>query len=80
MDVPLVPAVPDSDLLPVSRPVHLEMAQCATFKNLHAVGFYSDLHIGTAGPGTQLLFRVFFSHDYDVKGLGGPEIADGHLM
>jgi hypothetical protein len=26
------------------------------------------------------LFRFGISYDHDVQGLGGPEIADGHLM
>ena len=78
MDVSFVPAVPDGDLLPISRPVHLEMAERSVFKNLHPIGFYGHLDIGCLGPGTQLLFRIFFSHDHDIKGLSGPEIAYGH--
>ena len=80
MDVSFVPAVPNGDLLPISGPIHLEMAECATLENLHPVGFYSDLGVGSPGPCTQLLFCIFFSYDHDVKGLCGPEIAYGHLM
>jgi len=80
MDVTFVPAIPDSDLFPVTRPVHLEMAQGAMLEYLHAIGFYGYLHVGRSCPGAQLLFSVFFSYDHDVKGLRGPEIAYGHLV
>ena len=62
------------------RPGHLQHAEAAVFEYLHAIGFYGDLAVGFTSPGLQLLFCVFISHDHYVHGLGGPEIADGHLM
>ena len=78
--MPFVPAVPDGYLLPISGPIHLEMAESALLEYLHAIGFYGDLGIGRSSPGAELLFCIFFSHDHDVQGLVGPEIAYGHLM
>ena len=75
-----VPGVPDCDIVPALRPGHLEHAETAMFEYLHAVGFYGDLAVGFPRPGLQLLFCVFISHDHNVHGLRGPEIADGHLM
>ena len=76
----LVPAVPDRDLFPITGPLHLEKAQAPLFKYLHAIGFYGDLRTGGFGPGTELLFGIFVPHDHKIKGLSGPEVADGHLM
>jgi hypothetical protein len=67
--VAFVPAVPDYYGIPIAGPVHLEMAQCSFLIDLHAVGFYSDLYIGTACPGFKLLFSVAISHDHEIQGL-----------
>jgi hypothetical protein len=77
--VTFVPGIPDRDLFPIAGPGHLEHAEAALFKYLHAVIFYRYLYIGRAGPVSQNGFGILFPHDDDVKGLRGPEVADSHL-
>ena len=76
----LVPAIPYGHGTPVTRPVHLEMAQGAVLEYLHTVGLDRYLGVGTTGPGAELLLGIFFSYDHDEQGLSGPEIAYGHLV
>lgn len=58
----------------------MEQTETSLFKYFHAIGFDRDLSIGRFGPGLQQLFCIFFSYDHYVQGLGGPEIAYGHLV
>jgi len=79
-NVAFVPGIPDHHIAPIMSPGHCEKVEAAIFEDLHPVVFDGDLHIGTARPISQIAFRVAVSHDHYVKGLSGPEVADGHSV
>ncbi len=79
-NVPFVPGIPDRHIVPIMRPGHGKHVQAAIFEDLHAIVFDGDLRIGTTCPFAQVAFRIAISHDHYVQGLGGPEVANGHLV
>ena len=63
-DVPFVPSIPDSDIVPVVGPCYGKKTEAAIFKYLHAVIFYGDLSVGISSPVPQITFGISVTHNH----------------
>ena len=68
------PTVPNGDIVPVVRPMHLKQSKATLFKYFHTVVFYGNSCSKFLRPSTKQGLGIFISHNYQIQSLAGPKI------